>query len=123
MALEANRMDRWHQRNNQLLIQLREATIGTYKITIQGRQKLNMADSEYRIQFPQLKDMQILEFALTLRDRSDSGFVIADTGGAVPDQLLEKNQVLTPGTDFRFQVVNESSPLLLRRRKALPRTG
>ncbi|MBL8818636.1 MAG: hypothetical protein JNL58_21595 [Planctomyces sp.] len=123
VALEANRLDRWHQRNNQLLIQLKEGTIGTHKITIRGRQKLNPADSEYQVLCPQLRDVQILESALTLQDKSESGFLIAETGGAVPDQLLEKNQIMNAGQDFRFQVVDESSPVLLRRRKALPRAG
>ncbi len=115
-AGEANRLDKRYRRGDRLTILLKEGTIGLYRLIVRGRQMIPQDESEIRLRCPQLPDVQILESSLTIVDNSQSGFILADTGKAVPDRRLPPNQILTPGLSMRFQIIDEEDPIVLQRR-------
>lgn len=120
-AGEANRLDKWYRRGDRLMILLKEGTSGLYRLTVRGRQPLKATETDVRLRCPQLQDVPILESSLTVVDRSESGFVLAESGSAVSDRRLQPSQILPAGVPLRFQIVDETVPLVLRRRRFAPR--
>ena len=114
---EANRLDKWHRDGDQLTLLLKEGTSGVHRLLIRGHQRISTEDELVPLLAPQLQDVQILESLLTLSGTGLTGFTLADAGGAQPDQRLSSEDVLGIGTSWRFHVVDEKLPVVLRRRR------
>lgn len=121
VAGEANRLDSWHRRGDQLVIQFKEGTTGAHSITLTGRQKIRPDDVTVTLHSPHLQNAQILESSMTIQDRDGLGLSIQKLGGAVPDNRVGPGDPLPPQTPVRMQVVNEAEPIVLvRARPAEP---
>jgi hypothetical protein len=123
VAGEANRLDLWHRRGDQLVIQLKEGTTGSHSITLSGRQKIRPDDTTVSLHSPQLQNAQILESSLTIQDREALGLSIQNLGGAVPDNRAGPGDTIPPETPIRMQVVNETEPIVLVRARPVEPTG
>lgn len=120
---EADRLEKYYRLGEQVFVVLREGTIGPHRILIRGRQLLSDSDREFRLASPRLQNVDVLESSLTITDRSPSGFMIGQTGGTRPDRPLPENGILPVGEALRFQVLDESDPLVMKRRRSTERMG
>ena len=123
VAGEANRLDSWHRRGDQLVIQLKEGTTGAHSITLTGRQKIRPDDTTVTLHSPHLQNAQILESSMTVQDRDGLGLSIQKLGGAVPDNRVGPGDSLPPETPVRMQVVNETEPIVLVRARPVEPIG
>ncbi len=123
VAGEANRLDSWHRRGDQLVIQLKEGTTGAHSITLTGRQKIRPDDTTVSLHSPHLQHAQILESSMTVQDREALGLSIQKLGGAVPDNRAGPGDTIPPETPIRMQVVNETEPIVLVRARPVEPTG
>ncbi|MFO1000649.1 MAG: hypothetical protein U0936_09930 [Planctomycetaceae bacterium] len=123
VAGEANRLDSWHRRGDQLVIQLKEGTTGAHSITLTGRQKIRPDDSIITLHSPHLQNAQILESSMTVQDSDGLGLSIQKLGGAVPDIRVGPGDPLPPDTPVRMQVVNETEPIVLVRARPVEPIG
>jgi len=115
VAGEANRLDSWHRRGDQLVIQLKEGTTGLHKITIDGRQILRPDDATVTLHSPHLQNTEIPETSMTLVDQDGLGLTFVRLGGAKPDERIKPNDLLPPGKPIRMQIINEEDPIVLQR--------
>lgn len=130
-AGEANRLQSWHRRGDQLTVQLREGTTGLHGIELRGRMELRPDDSRVRVASPRLQNSQVLESLLTLTDETTVGLRLEATGKAVPLQTGSADDQLRSGEPFRLQLIEESDVVVLERlnpvepngRMAVLRTG
>ncbi|MFM7056951.1 MAG: hypothetical protein ACKO2P_08510 [Planctomycetota bacterium] len=130
-AGEANRLQSWHRRGDQLTVQLREGTTGLHGIELRGRMELRPDDSRVRVASPRLQNSQVLESLLTLTDETTVGLRLEATGKAVPLQTGNSDGQLRAGEPFRLQLIEESDVVVLERlnpvepngRVAVLRTG
>jgi hypothetical protein len=120
---EANRLQSWHRRGDQLTVQLREGTTGLHGIELRGRVELRPDDSRIRLLSPRLSNAQILESIFTLQDETTVGLQLVDAGAAVPLQTGGLEGILKRGEAFRLQITNESRPLVLERLNPVEPTG
>jgi len=123
VAGEANRLDSWHRRGDELVIQLKEGTTGLHKITIEGRQALRPDDSTITLQSPHLRNTEIPETSMTLVDEDGLGLTFVKLGGAKPDEKIEPNDLLTPRKTIRMQIINEEDPVVLQRIRPVDPVG
>lgn len=123
VAGEANRLDSWHRRGDQLVIQLKEGTTGAHSITLTGRQKIRPDDTTISLFSPHLQNAQILESSMTVLDRDGLGLSIEKLGGAVPDNRVGPGDTLPPEEPVRMQVVNETEPIVLVRARPVEPIG
>lgn len=123
VAGEANRLDSWHRRGDQLVIQLKEGTTGAHSIALVGRQKIRPDDTTISLHSPHLQNAQILESSLTIQDQDGLGLSLQKLGGAVPDNRVSPGDTLPPGTPVRMQVVNETEPVVLVRARPVEPIG
>lgn len=123
VAGEANRLDSWHRRGDQLVIQLKEGTTGAHSITLTGRQKIRPDDTTISLYSPHLQNAQILESSITVLDSDGLGLSIEKLGGAVPDNRVGPGDTLPPETPVRMQVVNETEPIVLVRARPVEPIG
>lgn len=123
VAGEANRLDSWHRRGDQLVIQLKEGTTGAHSISLTGRQKIRPDDTTVSLHSPHLQNAQILESSMTLQDRDALGLSIQKLGGAVPDNRAAPGDTIPPQTPIRMQVVNEAEPIVLTRARPVEPTA
>ncbi len=122
VAGEANRLDSWHRRGDQLVIQLKEGTTGAHSITLTGQQKIRPDDTTISLHSPHLQNA-FLESAMTVQDRDGLGLSILKLGGAVPDNRVGPGDPLPAQTPVRMQVVNETEPIVLVRARPVEPTG
>ena len=122
VAGEANRLDSWHRRGDQLVIQLKEGTTGLHGITITGTQMLRPDDSRITLQSLHLQNAQIPEPSITITDQDGLGLVFEKLGGAVPERI-QTGDLLPPGMPVRLQVVDENDPIVLQRIRPVEPTG
>ena len=122
-AGEANRLQSWHRRGDQITVQLREGTTGLHGIELVGRMELRPDDSRVRVGSPRLQDSQVLESLLTLTDETTVGLQLEDAGAAVPLQAGSSDGQLRPGEPFRLQLINESRVVVLERLNPVEPTG
>ncbi|MEY3174183.1 MAG: hypothetical protein RLZZ436_2097 [Planctomycetota bacterium] len=122
-AGEANRLQSWHRRGDQLTVQLREGTTGVHGIELRGRMELRPDDSRVRIGSPRLQNSQVLESLLTLTDETTVGLHLEDAGAAVPLQAGINGGQLRPGEPFRLQLISESRVVVLERLNPVEPTG
>lgn len=120
---EANRLQSWHRRGDQLTVQLREGTTGLHGIELRGRVELRPDDGRIRLLSPRLGNAQILESTFTLQDETTVGLQVVDAGAAVPLQAGGLEGILKRGEAFRLQITNESRPLVLERLNPVEPTG
>ena len=116
-AGEANRLDKFRQRDDQLMVMLKEGTMGPHRVVVKGRQQIHESDINVSLIGFQILNTPVLESSLTVEDADGSDFVIQDIGTSVPDRKLDLNEPLVPGNPVRFQVREDGSPVLLRRQK------
>lgn len=123
VAGEANRLDSWHRRGDQLVVQLKEGTTGLHKITIEGRQVLRPDDSTITLHSPHLQNTEIPETSMTLVDEDGLGLTFLKLGGAKPDEKIEPNDLLPPRKSIRMQIINEEDPVVLQRIRPVDPVG
>ena len=123
VAGEANRLDSWHRRGDQLVVQLKEGTTGSHSMTLIGRQKIRPDDTTIDLHSPHLQNAQILESSMTVEDTEGLGLSIQKLGGAVPDNRVGPGDLLPLETPVRMQVVNETEPIILARARPVEPTG
>ena len=114
-AGEANRLDKFRQRDDRLMVMLKEGTMGPHRVVVRGRQRIGESDEDVRLIGLQLLNTPVLESSLTIEDVDGSDFAFQDIGTSVPDRRLELNEMLVPGKPVRFQVREDGSPIVLRR--------
>jgi hypothetical protein len=122
VAGEANRLDSWNRRGDQLVIQLKEGTTGAHSITLTGQQKIRPDDTTISLHSPHLQNA-FFESAMTVQDRDGLSLSIQKLGGAVPDNRLGPGDRIPPETPIRMQVVNETEPIVLVRARPVEPTG
>lgn len=115
VAGEANRLDSWHRRGDQLVIQLKEGTTGLHGIRIQGSRLLRPDDVKLTLFSPHLQNAEILESSMTLLDQDGLGLSFAKLGGAASDTRIQVNDLLQPGTSVRMVITDDSDPVVLQR--------
>jgi len=122
-AGEANRLSSWHRRGDRLVVQLKEGTTGLHILKISGRQLLRPDDTRIELHSPHVHDAEILESILELTDQDGLGLAFEKLGGAVPNERIVSNDLLTPGTVIRMQIVEESDPIVLQRLRPVQPIG
>ncbi len=115
VAGEANRLDSWHRRGDQLVIQLKEGTLGLHGITITGRQILRPDDSTLTLHSLHLENKEFPESRMTIVDQDGLGLTFVKLGGAAPDDRIESGDALPPGVSISMQITNEADPIVLQR--------
>jgi hypothetical protein len=123
VAGEANRLDSWHRRGDQLVVQLKEGTTGLHGISIVGRQILRPDDVTLNLHSAHLQNAQILDSSMTVVDEDGLGLTFLKLGGAVPVERVNPDDMLTRGTSVRMQIVDESQPVVLQRLRPVEPVG
>ncbi|MCA9033736.1 MAG: hypothetical protein KDA91_01340 [Planctomycetaceae bacterium] len=121
-AGEANRLDRYYQKDDRLMVLFKEGTDGPHRIVVRGRQAIS-SSADIRLIAPQLLNAQILESSMTIEDLDDSGLYFRDLGRAVPDRPLAKDAPLVPETPIRFQVIEEGTAVILGHQQSSAASG
>ena len=122
-AGEANRLAGWHVRGNDLIVMLREGTLGLHAISVAGERQLSLNDEVLQLSSPTLSSSQILESSLSLRDNDGLGLILEDPGDTVSDPPIDSGDPLPVGVELRLQILNEQRPLILRRARPVDATG
>ena len=122
-AGEANRLAGWHVQGNDLIVILREGTLGLHAITVAGDRQLSPNEDVIELSSPTLANSQILESSLSLRDNDGLGLILDDPGDSVSDPSLEPGDSLPVGMELRLQILNEQRPLVLRRANPVDAMG
>lgn len=115
VAGEANRLDSWHRRSDQLVIQLKEGTTGPHSITISGRQAIRPDDVLLTLRSPILQKTEIPQTSMTLVDRDGLGLTFVKLGGAEPDDRIREDDLLPPEMPLRMEITDEADPVVLQR--------
>lgn len=114
-AGEGNRLASWHRRGDQVILLLREGTVGLHAITISGQRVLRPDDEIVEVTTPVLQGAQVLESSMSLIDQDGLGFVVDDIGQNFVVDSSESQPLLKPGAEVRLQMISESRPVKLRR--------
>ncbi|MFO0975528.1 MAG: hypothetical protein U0996_03980 [Planctomycetaceae bacterium] len=114
-AGEGNRLASWYRRGDQVILQLREGTIGLHSITIRGQRVLRPDDETVEVMTPILQGAQVLESSMTMTDQDGLGFTVDDVGRNHQSSPPERQPLLKPGTDVRLEMIAENSPIRLKR--------
>lgn len=114
-AGEGNRLASWYRRGDQVILQLREGTIGLHAITINGQRLLRPDDDTIELTTPVLQGAQLLESVMTMTDQDGLGFTVDDIGKNLQVSPPERQPLLEPGTEVRLEIIGENSPVKLKR--------
>ncbi len=114
-AGEGNRLASWYRRGDQVILQLREGTIGLHSITISGQRVLRPDDEMVEVMTPVLQGAQVLESSMTMTDQDGLGFTVDDVGRNHQSSPPERQPLLKPGTEVRLEMIGENSPIRLKR--------
>lgn len=114
-AGEGNRLASWYRRGDQVILQLREGTIGLHAITINGQRILRPDDDTVELTTPVLQGAQLLESVMTMTDQDGLGFTVDDIGRNHQSSPPERQPLLKPGSEVRLEIIGENSPIRLKR--------